>query len=211
MNELDLRTHCRDRGLAEHELDPEPMRQFHTWFDEWLATDPIEPNAMALATADASGAPSVRIVLLKGLAADGFSFFTNYESEKGMDLAANPNAALCFYWMPFERQVRVAGKVARLSRKETEAYFRSRPRGSQIGAWASKQSAVLADRATLEREALDAEARFKGKDVPPPPHWGGYLLKPDTVEFWQGRSSRLHDRFRYTRKGRGWLVERLYP
>ncbi|MCC7169888.1 MAG: pyridoxamine 5'-phosphate oxidase [Planctomycetes bacterium] len=211
MNELDQRMHVRDRSLAEHELAADPMRQFHAWFDEWLATDPLEPNAMALATADASSVPSVRIVLLKGLAADGFSFFTNYESEKGMDLAANPNAALCFYWMPFERQVRVTGKVARMARKETEAYFRSRPRGSQIGAWASKQSAVLADRATLEREALDAEARFKGKDVPPPPNWGGYLLKPDTVEFWQGRSSRLHDRFRYARKGRGWVVERLYP
>ncbi len=211
MNEADVRARCRTHGLSESELHADPMQQFQRWFDEWLTTAPLEPNAVALATADADGAPSVRIVLLKGLAADSFTFFTNYESAKGVDLAANPRAALCFYWIPFERQIRVQGRVAKASRKETEAYFRSRPRGSQLGAWASHQSAALKDRETLEREVAALESKYAGKDVPPPPHWGGYVLTPDTIEFWQGRSDRLHDRFQYTRKGNAWSIARLYP
>ena len=211
MYESEVRARCRTHGLSESELSIDPMQQFQRWFDEWLTTSPLEPNAVALATADAAGVPAVRIVLLKGSTADSFTFFTNYESAKGVDLAANPRAALCFYWVPFERQVRVQGRVAKASRKETEAYFRSRPRGSQLGAWASRQSAALKDRATLEREVAALDAKYAGKDVPPPLHWGGYVLTPDTIEFWQGRADRLHDRFRYRQDGNRWVVERLYP
>jgi pyridoxamine 5'-phosphate oxidase len=170
-----------------------------------------EPTSMALATADAEGRPSVRMVLLKGLASDGFRFFTNYESRKGRDLAANPQAALCLWWDRLERQVRAEGRVERLSREDSERYFRSRPRGSQIGASASPQSRPLADRFELEKRVAELEARHPEEDLPLPDFWGGYLLIPERVELWQGRESRLHDRFEYRREGAGWRIVRLAP
>jgi pyridoxamine 5'-phosphate oxidase len=172
--------------------------------------EPMDINAMTLSTVDAHGCPSSRIVLLKGLDARGFLFYTNYLSRKGTELEQNPNASLVFYWPDQERQVCVAGAVSKLSREESEAYFKSRPRGSRIGAWASRQSAVVKDRAELERTWADFEAKYPG-DVPIPPHWGGYVLRPDRIEFWQGRPNRLHDRFRYARHETGWHIDRLAP
>jgi pyridoxamine 5'-phosphate oxidase len=171
----------------------------------------VDPNAMSLATVDAAGRPSVRTVLLKGLDPRGFIFFTNYESRKGHELAGNPNAALVFYWKDLERQVCVAGQVEKLPAAESEAYFKSRPRGSRIGAWASNQSSPIPDRAFLEHKWQEIEARFPS-DVPLPPFWGGYVLKPERMEFWQGRPSRLHDRFGFLRQADGsWKTERLSP
>ena len=200
------------RGLRRSDLNPDPIKQFANWFTTAIETGIGDVNAMSLATAGQDAKPSVRIVLLKSFDEDGFVFFTNYESEKGKQLEANPYAALGFYWIELDRQIRISGKVDKTSRKESQTYFHSRPVGSQLSAWASRQSAVLDGRRVLDARMEEMNERFADKRVPLPPHWGGYRLKPDNMEFWQGRSNRLHDRFRYTRHSDGsWLIERLAP
>lgn len=212
-----IRTEYARAGLEERDVDPSPVAQLDKWLRDAIAAEHPEPTAMALATASPDGEPAVRIVLLKGLDERGLVFFTGYESDKGRQLAANPRASACFFWVLLERQARVTGRVARVSREETEAYFRSRPRESQLGAWASAQSTVIAGRSELEARLAEVRARFGATgDVPCPPAWGGYRLTPDRVELWQGRPSRLHDRLRYTRtSGPGdepaWRIERLSP
>ena len=200
------------KGLRRSDLNPNPIKQFANWFTTAIETGIRDVNAMSLATAGQDAKPSVRIVLLKSFDEDGFVFFTNYESEKGKQLEANPYAALGFYWIELDRQIRISGKVDKISRKESQTYFHSRPVGSQLSAWASRQSAVLDGRRVLDARMEEMNERFADKRVPLPPHWGGYRLKPDNMEFWQGRSNRLHDRFRYTRQSGGsWLIERLAP
>ena len=207
----ELRRDYAGAGLGEADLDADPVVQFGRWFQAAAAAGLDEPNAMTLATATPDGRPSARMVLLKGVDADGFVFYSNYGSRKGQELAANPLAALVFWWAPLARQVRVEGPVERCAPEESAAYFATRPRGAQLGAWASPQSRVLADRAALERRVAELAARFAGA-VPPPPDWGGYRLRPQVVEFWQGRPDRLHDRLRYRRRPEGgWAVERLAP
>jgi pyridoxamine 5'-phosphate oxidase len=208
----DLREEYKGEPFDESHLDANPMIQFQKWFSEARAVAIHEPNAMTLATAGTDGQPSARIVLLKEVREDSFVFYTNYRSRKGRELAENPRAALVFYWPQLERQVRIAGRVKKTKRAEAERYFHTRPRGAQLGAWASRQSSILADRATLERRVQKLEATFSGKTIPLPPDWGGYHLYPDSIEFWQGRLNRLHDRLRYTKeKGSRWDIERLAP
>lgn len=208
----DLRREYRLSGLAEENLEKTPVGQFRIWFDQVLAAGLTDPNAMTLATVDETGAPSARIVLLKGFDEAGFVFFTNYLSAKGRHLEGNPRAALVFYWSELERQVRVTGEASRTSREESETYFRSRPRESQIGAHVSRQGERIPGRAELERRQREVEERFAGGEVPLPDYWGGYRLLPQSVEFWQGRPGRLHDRIRYLREGvQGWTIERLCP
>ncbi len=207
----ELRKEYMRRGLSESELDPDPIRQFQRWFDEAASAGLIEPNAMTLATATRDGHPSARMVLLKGFDARGFVFYTNYESRKGGELEQNPQAALVFFWVELERQVRVEGRVERAAPAESDAYFASRPLGSQIGAWASAQSRVIAGREPLERRTAELEDEYAGREVPRPSQWGGYRVVPHVIEFWQGRPSRLHDRLRYRQKDGGWIVERLSP
>ena len=208
-----MRRDYTERGrFLESDLATSWTRQFEAWFADAAAYGLPEPNAMIVATAGADGRPSARTVLLKGYDERGFTFFTNYESRKGSELAANPYASLVFPWFPMQRQVIVAGAVARVSRAETEEYFASRPRGSQLGAWASPQSRVVPDRDAVEAGLAAAAERFGDGPVPAPPHWGGLRVVQATVEFWQGRSNRLHDRLRYGRTGNGsWIVERLAP
>jgi pyridoxamine 5'-phosphate oxidase len=201
----------KQRGLTEAEADPDPIRQFRTWFEEALDGGFHEPTAMTLATCTRAGVPSARIVLLKGFDERGFSFFTNYESRKGQELAENPRAALVFYWGELERQVRIEGTVERLLEAESDAYHATRPRGSQLGAWTSWQSEVIAGREVLDERLRELEARFADGPVPRPPHWGGYRLVPQVIEFWQGRPNRLHDRLRYRRDKGVWVRERLSP
>ncbi|HEX4806984.1 MAG TPA: pyridoxamine 5'-phosphate oxidase [Conexibacter sp.] len=198
--------------LSERDLPPDPIALVQRWYADAQAADLPQPDAMTLATATADGRPSARAVLLKGIDARGFVFYTNYESRKGRELDANPHAALVLLWLPLDRQVRVTGSVARLDPEESDAYFATRPRGSQLGAWASEQSRPLADRAELEERWRALDQRYGGAAVPRPPHWGGYRVEPDEIELWQGRANRLHDRFRYTRAAGGdWRHARLQP
>ncbi|MFF9124486.1 pyridoxamine 5'-phosphate oxidase [Streptomyces sp. NPDC014889] len=209
-----MRMHYRAEGLAEDELAATPVAQFARWFQQ-AATEArlFEPNAMVVSTADADGRPSSRTVLLKSFDEQGFVFYTNYDSRKGRDLAGNPYVSLLFPWHPMARQVIVQGVARRTGRDETAAYFRTRPHGSQLGAWASAQSAVVAGRAELDASYADLAARYpEGEQVPVPPHWGGFRVAPSSVEFWQGRENRLHDRLRYVAEpDGGWRVERLSP
>jgi pyridoxamine 5'-phosphate oxidase len=200
-------------GLSEEELAPDPVTQFSRWFAQAERAGLVEPNAMVLSTADAEGRPSSRTVLLKGFDERGFVFFTNYGSRKGAELTANPNAALLFPWHPIDRQVIIAGAVERTGRDETAAYFRTRPHGSQLGAWASEQSSPVASREVLEQRYAELASRYpEGEGVPVPPFWGGFRVVPRTVEFWQGRPNRLHDRLRFTAlPDGGWQVDRLCP
>lgn len=207
----DLRREYALASLDERGVAPDPIAMFSRWFAEARAAEVVEPNAMTLATASADGAPNARIVLLKGVDDDGFVFYTDYRSSKAAELDANPRAALVFHWVELERQVRIAGAVARGSREATEAYFRTRPLGSRLGAWASEQSSIIPGRAVLDARLQEVERRFPGADVPAPPHWGGYRVTPVAVEFWQGRTSRLHDRIRYARRDGAWVIERLSP
>jgi len=200
------------KGLRRSDLDPDPIKQFSNWFTAAIEAGIRDVNAMSLATAGPDAKPTVRIVLLKGFDQNGFVFFTNYESEKGKQLAANPYAAMAFYWIELDRQIRISGEVEKTSREESQIYFHSRPIGSQLGAWASRQSDVIDGRRVLDARMSEMTGRFVNKAIPVPPHWGGYRLKPDVFEFWQGRPNRLHDRFRYTRQANGsWLIERLAP
>ena len=208
----DLRRDYARARLDEADVSHDPIVEFARWFAEAQEAQVPEPNAMTLATATVSGAPSARIVLLKAFDERGFVFFTDYRSRKGGELEANPRAALVFFWQELERQVRITGGVALTSREESERYFSSRPIGSRLGAWASHQSRVIPGRAMLEEDLREVERRFDGGVVPLPPHWGGYRVVPDTIEFWQGRPNRVHDRIRYVKEsGKGWRVERLSP
>jgi pyridoxamine 5'-phosphate oxidase len=207
-----LRHEYSQRGLRRADLDADPIRQFNAWLGEAVAQQIVEPNGMTLATVDAAGQPWTRTVLLKICDERGFTFFTNYVGAKGRHLETNPRAALTFWWGALERQVNITGTIAKVSREESDAYFHSRPASSQIGAWASAQSEVVTDRAQLERQFAEALARYGEAEIPLPPQWGGYRLVPQTIEFWQGRRSRLHDRLRYTREPDGsWKIERLSP
>jgi pyridoxamine 5'-phosphate oxidase len=234
MSIADIRREYALTGLRRKDLDPDPIQQFQKWFQQAVGartsgrvlkllvrmykrvllvtgSEPMEVNVMTLATADKKGIPSSRIVLLKGVDARGFIFFTNYGSRKGQELSENPNAALTVYWADLERQVCIAGSVIKLSQEESNAYFQTRPRGSRLGAWASRQSYVVPGRESLEKEWAQLEAKYPG-DVPMPPFWGGYVVVPNRVEFWQGRPNRLHDRFRYQRQpDKTWIIERLAP
>lgn len=207
----DLRRDYSLAGLAEKDLARDPFRQFEKWFQEAEAAKLPEPNAMLVATATREGRPSARTVLLKGLDGRGFVFFTNYESRKGRELEMNPRATAVFPWIALERQVIIEGTMTRVAREESEAYFHSRPRASQLAAWGPQQSSIIPGRAQLEESFKAVERRYEGQEVPLPPHWGGWRLSPETVEFWQGRRSRLHDRLRYRRGNDGWTVERLAP
>jgi pyridoxamine 5'-phosphate oxidase len=210
MNIADIRKDYALRRLDESDVDADPSRQFHAWLREALAAEVPEPTAMTLATVDDEGSPSARIMLLKALDERGFVFYTNYESRKGHELASRPLAALTFFWKELERQVRIEGAVEKVSAAESDEYFASRPLGSRIGAWASTQSATIASRPWLEARVKAAEAQY-GESPPRPPHWGGFRVIPDWLEFWQGRQSRLHDRIAYTREASGWVVSRLSP
>jgi pyridoxamine 5'-phosphate oxidase len=197
--------------LNEKDADPNPFSQFEKWFKQAEAAVPILPNAMTLATASMHGVPSARVVLLKDFDEQGFVFYTNYESLKAKDLDQNAVASLSFYWAELGRQVRITGPVSRTSREESEAYFHTRPVDSQLGAWASNQSEVISSREVLEARMEQLVGKYEGKQIPLPPYWGGYRVVPSVIEFWQSRPSRLHDRLRYTRRERGWVIERLAP
>jgi len=199
-------------SLLEERVDPDPIRQFVVWFDEASESGIPESNAMALATATPDGRPSARMVLLRGVDERGFAFFTNYESRKARELEANPRAALVFFWHDLERQVRVEGRVERVAGEESDEYFQSRPTGARIGAWASPQSEVVASRGFLDSRFGALESQYPEGEIPRPANWGGYRLVPDSIEFWQGRPNRLHDRLRYSKREQGgWLIERLAP
>jgi pyridoxamine 5'-phosphate oxidase len=198
-------------GLAEKDLARDPFRQFEKWFQEAEAARLIEPNAMVVATASRDGQPSARTMLLKGIDGRGFLFFSNYDSRKGRDLDANPRATMVFPWLGIERQVIIEGTVTKIPREESEAYFHSRPRASQLSAWVSQQSAIISSRGVLEDGMRALEQKYAGQEVPLSPNWGGWRLMPEMVEFWQGRRSRLHDRLRYRREKDGWTAERLAP
>ncbi len=210
MNIADIRKDYALRRLEESDADADPLRQFRQWLDEAIRAAVPEPTAMTLATADSAGRPSARVVLLKGVDERGFVFFTNYESRKGAELATRPRAALVFFWKELERQVRIEGDIEKVSAADNDAYYRSRPLGSRIGAWASPQSQVIDSREWLEARVREAEAEH-GDDPQRPSHWGGYRVVPDALEFWQGRQSRLHDRITYKRRADAWVRSRLAP
>lgn len=208
----DLRRDYAGSSLQEADVDADPIVQFTRWFEQALAAEVPEPNAMTVATATRDGVPSARIVLLKGFDARGFVFYTNYEGQKGRELVENPVAALVFHWVDLHRQVRVAGSVEKVTTEESDAYFQSRPRGSRLGAWASQQSSVVSGRDVLDARLAELEAEYGEGHIPLPPFWGGYRVIPAAVEFWQGRRNRMHDRLRYTRQpDTSWRIERLSP
>ncbi|MBE9200287.1 MULTISPECIES: pyridoxamine 5'-phosphate oxidase [unclassified Nodularia (in: cyanobacteria)] len=208
----DLRKDYTLEGLSETEINPNPLIQFKKWFEQALAAQLPEPNAMTLATATPDGQPSARMVLLKDFDERGFVLFTNYNSQKAQELAANPQAALVFWWAELERQVRIVGKVEKISSEQSDSYFEMRPPNSRLGAWASNQSEVIVGREVLEQQLQDFQRKYENQEVPRPPHWGGYRIIPREIEFWQGRSSRLHDRLLYTRaNNNNWKIERLSP
>jgi pyridoxamine 5'-phosphate oxidase len=208
----DLRKEYIRSGLREDDAHPNPIEQFRKWFEEALTANLHEPNAMTLATAFSGGIPSARVVLLKGFDERGFVFYTNHEGRKGQELEENPYCALVFYWGELERQVRVEGRASRVSAEESDEYYRSRPRGSRLSAWASEQSRPVAGRDPLEERLRRLEDEYEGREVPRPPFWGGYRVGPEAIEFWQGRENRLHDRLLYRcSSGGGWIMERLQP
>ena len=212
MNVGGLRRSGTGFALDREDLDDDPIVQFEAWFRYACDTVPMDPNAMTISTVDSQGRPSSRTVLLKSFDDDGFVFYTNYESRKAADIAANPNVSLLFFWSEAARQVKIRGVAEKISAKESLAYFLSRPRGSQIGAWVSAQSSVISSRALLESKFQEIKRKFKDKDVTLPSFWGGYRIVPDQIEFWQGRRNRLHDRFEYTKQDDGsWTIERLAP
>jgi pyridoxamine 5'-phosphate oxidase len=206
-----LRKEYTRAGLNETDVDPDPIVQFHEWFEKVIDADLHEPNAMILATATTDGKPSARTVLLKGYDERGFVFYTNYEGRKAKEIEANPTCALLFHWGELERQIRIEGRVGRVPDAESDAYFAGRPRGSRLGAWASQQSRSVEGRSVLEARVRALEKEYEGREIPRPPFWGGYRVEPDTIEFWQGRENRLHDRLVYLRNEGGWKIVRLQP
>jgi len=212
MNIADIRKDYKLQTLLETDVAASPIAQFGKWWDDAEKSEIVEINAMTLATASATGIPSARIVLLKGFDEDGFVFFTNYHSHKGKELGQNPNASLVFFWKELERQIRISGTVEKVSADKSDAYFFSRPQGSRIGAWASPQSHVIINREEIEERSLNFQQQYSDGNIPRPPHWGGYIVKPTQIEFWQGRPSRLHDRIQYSlQEDNSWLIERLAP
>lgn len=208
----DLRKDYQIQGLSETDVDPNPFKQFQVWFDQALAAQLPEPNAMTVATVTKSGKPRARIVLLKGFDERGFVFYTNYHSHKGQELADNPQAAIAFWWAELERQVRIEGRVLKVSDQDSDEYFHSRPFNSRLGAWASEQSQVIENRQVLEQRWQELKTKYENQDIPRPPHWGGFRVVPTEIEFWQGRPSRLHDRLLYTLKDDDrWQIDRLSP
>ncbi len=211
MNIASIRKEYQQQSLSENDIEKDPFLQFGKWWNDALRAAVEEVNAMTLATASATGLPAARIVLLKGFDKNGFVFFTNYESYKGMQLEENPRACLVFFWAGLERQVRITGLVEKTPAAESDEYYNSRPAGSRIGAWVSPQSRVIDSRDVLLQNEKKYNSQFEGKNIERPPHWGGYRVKPITIEFWQGRESRLHDRIQYTLEGTEWKTERLAP
>jgi pyridoxamine 5'-phosphate oxidase len=212
MNDISaIRKDYKLKALQESDADPDPVIQFRHWWTEAVNSSIEEVNAMTLATADENGRPSARIVLLKGFDENGFTFFTNYNSRKAANISDKPYAALVFFWKELERQVRIEGTVSKVTAEQSDAYFRSRPHGSKIGAWASPQSSTISGREIIEQKVMELEKDFQGKDISCPPFWGGYALQPELMEFWQGRPNRLHDRLQYLKQESSWKISRLAP